>query len=53
VKKIKKLKAGMEEKGLWVNVGKTKVMKCKNAVGHMENTGQFPCGICKKGVGTN
>ena len=42
----------MEEKGLRVNVGKTKVMRCRNKIGQAENSGKFPCGICKKGVGT-
>jgi len=50
VKKINKWKAGMLEKGLQVNIGKTKVMRCKNGVRQVENTEKFPCGICKNGV---
>src|SRR6184192_3314432 len=32
---------------------KTKVMNCKVGVGQVENSGKFPCGICRKGVGVN
>src|SRR6267154_2866957 len=42
-----------KEKGLRVNTGKTKVMNCKVGVGHVENSGKYPCGICRKGVGVN
>ena len=38
----------MEQKGLKVNMGKTKVRQEQ-----AENSGKFPCGICKKGVGRN
>ena len=47
------MKAGMEEKRIRVNLGKTKVMRCRYRKGQVENSGKFPCGICKKGVGTN
>src|SRR6267154_710183 len=43
----------LEEKGLRVNLGKTKVMNCKVGVRQVENSGRFPCGICRKGVGVN
>jgi len=36
------------EKGLQWNMGKTKVMRCKNGESQVENTGKFPCGIGKK-----
>ena len=48
---IRQWKDGKEQKGLKVNMGKTKVMNCK--VRQAENSGNFPCGICKKGVGRN
>src|SRR6266516_7469841 len=41
----------LKEKGLRVNIGKTKVMNCKEGVGQVENSGKFSCGICGKGVG--
>ena len=43
----------MEQKGLRVNMGKTKVMKCKVRQGQAENSGKFPCEICRKGAGRN
>src|SRR5437867_5807220 len=43
----------LKEKGLRVNIGNTKVMNCKVGVGQVENSGQFPCEICRKGVGVN
>ena len=43
----------LKEKGLRVNIGKTKVMNCKVGVGQVENSGKFPCEICRKGVGVN
>ena len=53
VEKIRKWKAGMEEKGLRVNLGKTKVMRCRDGVGQVAKTGKYPCGVCNKGVGAN
>src|SRR2546425_1009452 len=41
----------LKEKGLRVNIGRTKVMNCKVGVVQVENSGKYPCGICKKGVG--
>jgi len=50
---IRRWKVGLEQKGLKVNMGKTKVMNCKVRQGQAENSGKFPGGICKKGVGSN
>ena len=36
-----------------MNMGKTKVMRCMNGLDQEDNTGKFPCIICKKGVGAN
>ena len=35
----------MKEKGLRVNVGKTKVMKCEVGAGQVVNSGKGPCGV--------
>src|SRR4051812_42115154 len=43
----------LKEKGLRVNIGKMKVMNCKVGVGQVENSGKYPCGICRKGVAEN
>ena len=48
-----KWKAGMEEKGLRVNMSKTKVMRCRVGTGEVVKSGKFPCGVCRKGVGAN
>src|SRR2546425_5032911 len=45
--------ARLKEKGLRVNIGKTKVMNCRLGVGHVENSGKYPCGVCRSGVGDN
>ncbi|XP_057314191.1 uncharacterized protein LOC130655450 [Hydractinia symbiolongicarpus] len=53
VEKFEKWKKGLEEKGLKVNTAKSKVMissitaKCDLVVG------KWPCGVCRKGVGSN
>jgi len=39
-----------EKKGLVLNVAKTKVMKCEAGFGSTENSGNLPCGVCRKGL---
>jgi len=51
--KIKLWKEKMELKGLRMNTGKTKVMCCRVRSGQVENSGKWPCGVCRKGVGVN
>src|SRR5437867_5987807 len=41
--------ARLKEKGLRVNIGKTKVMNCKVGVGQVENSGKYTCGVCREG----
>jgi hypothetical protein len=53
VEKIRRWKRGLEEKGLRVNMGKTKVMISHVKSGQAENSGMWPCGVCRKGVGSN
>ena len=36
-----------------MNIGKTKVVKCEHRSGQEYNSGKYPCGVCKKGVGRN
>ena len=50
--KLKIWKDSMEAKGLKVNVTKTKVMIC-GGERVADETGRWPCGVCKKGVGRN
>jgi hypothetical protein len=53
VEKLRRWKVDREEKGLRVNVGKTKVMRCQDGAGQVGKSGKFPCGVCSKGVGSN
>ena len=53
IEKIRCWKVGMEEKGLRVNVAKTKVLRCHKKSGQAEESGKHPCGVCKRGVGRN
>lgn len=49
---IKMWKGGMEEKGLRVNMGKTKVMRIQAEQEQMVKPVKWPCGICKKSAAT-
>ena len=53
MEKLRKWKKGMEAKGLRVNVGKTKVIQCRVSRFQNEDSGKYPCGVCRKGVGDN
>ena len=41
------------KKGLKVNAGETKIMWCKVSKGQAEDSGEHPCGVCRKGDGDN
>ena len=43
----------MEEKGLRVNAGKTKIMICGTGLDLLQSSGEFPCAVCRTGVGRN
>ena len=43
----------MEEKGLTVNAGKTKIMICSSGLDLLQSSGKFPSAICLTGVGSN
>lgn len=53
IEMIKKWKTGLEDKGLKMNVGKTKVMRCQTGARPVIKSGKHPCGVCQKGVGSN
>ena len=52
-RKLRRWKNGLEAKGLRVNVGKTKVMKCGSGLQKVVDSGKYPCGVCGKGVEDN
>ena len=43
----------MEEKGLRVNAGKTKIMICGAGLDLLQSSGEFPCAVWRTGVGSN
>ena len=53
VRRLLTWKETMEQKGLRVNVGKTKIMICGTGLDLPHNSGEFPCAICRSGVGSN
>ena len=46
-------KEAMEKKGLRVNAGKTKIMICGTGLDLLQSSGEFPCAVCRTGVGRN
>ena len=46
-------KEKLESKGLRVNMGKTKIMISGPELHTLKDSGKFPCGVCRKGVGGN
>ena len=40
-------------KGLRVNMNKTEVMVCGHNLNPLQDSGCYPCGVCRKGVGRN
>src|SRR3989441_8544789 len=53
VKRLTEWMARLKEKGLRVNIGKTKVMNCKVGIGQVENAGKYRCGVCREGMDDN
>jgi hypothetical protein len=51
--KLKAWKTGMENKGLRVNMRKTKIMLSGLGLDLLKDTGAFPCAVCRSGVGRN
>ena len=51
--KLKTWKTEMEKKGLRVNMGKTKIMVSGVDLDLLKKSGNDPCGVCQKGVGSN
>ena len=51
--KLNKWKTEMEAKGLRVNIGKTKIMVSGVNLQTLKDSGEYPCSVCRKGVGSN
>ena len=53
ISKMKVWKSGMESKGLRVNMGKTKFLISGTGLDLLQDSGKFPCAVCRTGVGAN
>ena len=53
MEKLDKWKNGMEQKGLRVNMKKTKIMYSGPNLASLVDSGKWPCSVCRKGVGNN
>ena len=53
VRRLLTWKEAMEEKGLRVNAGKTKIMICGTGLDLLQSSGEFPCSVCCTGVDSN
>ena len=53
IARFKAWKAGMEQKGLRVNMRKTKFLISAAGQDVLRDTGRFPCAVCRKGVGVH
>ena len=47
VRRLLTWKEAMEEKGLRVNAGKTKIMICGTGLDLLQSSGEFPCAVCR------
>ena len=53
VRRLLTWKEAMEKKRLRVNAGKTKIMICGTGFDLLQSSGEFPCAVCRTGVGSN
>ena len=53
VRRLLTWKEAMEKKGLRVNAGKTMIMICGTGLDLLQSSGEFPCAVCRTGVGSN
>ena len=53
VRRLLTWKEAMEEKGLTVNAGKTKIIIYGMGLDLLQSSGEFPCAVCRTGVGSN
>ena len=51
--KLSKWKTEIEVKDLRVNMGKTKIMVSGVNLQTLKDSGEYPCSVCRKGVGSN
>ena len=51
--KLSEWKKNLDTHGLRVNMGKTKVLISGTGMETLKDSGKYPCGVCRKGVGGN
>ena len=50
VRRLLTWKNAMEEKGLRVNAGKTRIMICGTGLDLLQSSGELPCAVCRTGA---
>ena len=53
MQKSRQWKKVMDAKGLRMNAGKPKVIQCRVSRFQSEDSGEHPCGVCRKELGDN
>ena len=53
ISKLQKRKTAMQNKGLRVNMKKTKFLVSGIGLDVLKNSGKYPCAVCRSGVGNN
>ena len=53
ITKLKVWKANMEEKGLRVNMKKTKILVSGLGLEQLQDSGKYPCAMCRREVRSN
>ena len=53
VRRLLTWKEAIEEKGLRVNAGNMKIVICGTGLNLLQSSGEFPCAVCRTGVGSN
>ena len=51
MEKLREWKKEVEAKGLRVNAGKKRVMQCRVSRFQSKDSGEHPCGVCRKEIG--
>ena len=53
IKRLNEWKDNVENRGMRVNMNKTKVMICGERQRQVQKAARWPCGVCGRGVGCN
>jgi len=53
IKRLNELKDNMENRGMRVNMNKSKIMICGEWQKLTQKAVRWPCGVCGRGIGNN